>query len=221
MFINKSFGFSLIELLIGIGLGLVVLIGMVTFLFNIASSSTKTLKAVRLNYEVETALSLMSNDVRRAGYWANSASMVSTGVNSNPFMVVGTSDITLPSSSCILFTYDHDRDRLLPILGTASSDERFGYRLSNGAIQARPSTDTSFSCTSGNWENLTDPSIITITELTFTMTSTLVPLTIPATTQSINLRYVTIAIKGVLNSDTSVSTSLSTNVRVRNDKYQP
>lgn len=210
-----------IELLIGIFVGLIVLSGMVYFLSRISSYATKNLKTVRLEYEIQTALDLMTHDIRRAGFTANISGVLSSGVNTNPFMITGTSDLVVPSSSCILFTYDLNKDAGLPALGAIPSDERFGYRLSAGAIQTRAMTDNAFSCTTGNWENLTDPNLVTVTNLVFTLTTNVLPLTDPVTTEAIALRYVNILVAGALASDASVSTTFSTNIKVRNDKYQP
>ncbi len=46
--------------------------------------------------------------------------------------MTGTSDLVVPTSNCILFTYDVNKNGVLPPLGTPVSDERFGYRLSGG-----------------------------------------------------------------------------------------
>lgn len=221
MQLNKQVGVSLIELLIGIFIGLIVLSGMIYFLSRIASYSTKNLKTVRLEYEIQTALDLMADDIRRAGFSANNSGVMSSGVNNNPFMITGTSDLVVPTSNCILFTYDLNKDGSLPALGSLPSDERFGYRLSAGAIQTRATTDSVFGCTTGNWENLTDPDLLTITNLVFTLTSNALPLRDPITTEAIALRYVNISVAGTLVSDPSVSTTFSTNIKVRNDKYQP
>ncbi len=79
-------GESFVELLIGIVVGLIVLSGIVYFLSKISGYATKNLKTVRLEYEIQTALDLMTRDIRRAGYSADISGALSTGVNSNQFM---------------------------------------------------------------------------------------------------------------------------------------
>lgn len=164
-----SRGSSLVEVLIGLSIGIFLTFGMVVFYSNTSKVSNKTLATIRLEYEMRTAMTMMKNDIRRAGYTAGAASLIGTGTV-NPFMVTNTSDVSVPSSSCILFTYDLNKDGLLPALNTTNSDERFGYRLSNQAIQTRAATDTNFSCSSGSWENLTNVNLIQITNLAFTLT---------------------------------------------------
>jgi type IV pilus assembly protein PilW len=212
-------GFSLVELLVGIAIGLVVATAMISFLMATSKASTQTLQTVRLEYELKSAINLIADDIRRAGFYASSRSMVDTGINSNPFMSVST-DITTPNSSCILFSYDLNSDGLLPSLGFADSDERFGYRLSNQIIQSRATTDANFSCTSGSWENITNPNLIQVTNLTFSLTNTTVALDSPSS-GSIVLRQVLISATAALSSDPSVSRTMTSQVKVRNDKYEP
>jgi prepilin-type N-terminal cleavage/methylation domain-containing protein len=221
MFLRKQKGFTLVELLFGIFVGLIILSGMVYFLARTTFYSTMNLRTVRLEYEIQSALDLMTHDIRRAGYWNNASSMVYSGANTNPFMTSGTTNLNLPNSSCILFSYDLNKDGLLPAVGATPDDERFGYRLSSGALQTRPPTDSSFDCSSGSWEDLTDPSILTITNLTFTLTPSVITVTTPPTSEAIVIRYINIVISGSLVSDPSVSTTRSVNIRVRNDEYQP
>ena len=216
-------GISLVEVMIGLSVGIILTFGVIVFYSNISKVSNKTLRTVRLEHELQTAMAMMKNDIRRAGYTANAASLVGTGTM-NPFMISGSSDIQVPNAGCILLTYDLNKDGLLPTLNTAGSDERFGYRLSNQTIQIRPSSDQSFSCNAGTWENLTNPNIMSITNLAFTLTENVEALDSsnpPPTGASITIRQVSIIITGQLVSDPSVSRTISSQVRVRNDKYAP
>lgn len=218
--LKKQQGLGLIEILIGISLSLAIMVVILQFFTSITSSSSAILKTVRLEYQVRTALDLMANDIRRAGYWNNSKSMLNSGANSNPFMSPST-DLITPTASCILFAYDLNTDGVLPILNTPFYDERFGYRLQNEVLQSRSSTGSELNCSSGAWENLTDPKTIKITHLTFVINSSAIPLTNPATSETLLQRAVSISITGQLAQDPSVSITLSTTIKVRNDKYQP
>lgn len=212
-------GFSLVELLVGVAIGLVVATAMISFLMANSKANSQALQGIRLEYELKTAINLMTSDIRRAGFYASSRTMVDTGVNSNPFMSV-TTDLSTPSTSCLLFSYDLNEDGLLPALGFANSDERFGYRLSNQTIQSRAPTDSVFSCNSGDWQDLTNPNLIQVTNLTFTLNNTTVPLDNPST-GSIILRAVTISATASLSSDPGVSRTITSQVKIRNDKYEP
>jgi len=220
MTLKTQNGITLIELLIGMAVGLVVLAGMIFFLVNLSQYSVSTIRQVRLNYELQAAMSLLTKDIRRAGYHFNAKNMIGLGVNSNPFMSA-TTDISVPSTSCVLFSYDLDNDGALPSLNTPPNDERFGYRLNNQIIQTRSQIDTNFSCNSGSWDDLTNIKIIEVTNLTFSLINTVIPLKSPPTTESVVIRNLAISITARLASDNSVTQTLSTNLRIRNDKYQP
>lgn len=219
----KPLGFTLVEMLIGLSVGTVLTFGIVVFYSNTSKISSQTLRTVRLENEMQTVMTMMKNDIRRAGYTANAAALIDTGTI-NPFMEKDLSDIRVPNSSCILFTYDLNKDGILPTINTVNSDERFGYRLSNQTIQTRATTDTKFACNSGSWENLTNANLIQITNLTFTLTQSVEALDVtnpPPTGASITVRHVNINITGQLALDNTIQRTMTSELKVRNDKYTP
>lgn len=223
---NNQKGVSLIEVLIGLAVGIVLTFGMVVFYSNISKVSNETLTTVRLEHELQTSMNMMKNDIRRAGYSSEAAALVGTGII-NPFMVVNVSDIRVINNTCILFTYElnnkiTDYKGKLPPLNSAGSDNRFGYRLSNKTLQTRAATDAKFACNEGTWEDLTNPKLIQITKLNFNLSETAVPLdTATPSGPSITIRQVTIEITGQLVSDNDIERTITSQVRVRNDKYTP
>ena len=121
-------------------------------------------------------------------------------------------------------TYDLNNDGGLPALNNGTSDDRFGYRLSNQTIQIRAATDQFFSCNTGVWENLTNPNLIQITNLVFNLTESveaLEPANPPPAGPSITIRQVGITMTGQLVSDNAVQRTITSQVRVRNDKFTP
>lgn len=216
--IKQKKAFALLDILIGLGLGVFVLSGVVALYASYSRFSNSAVQTSNLEYELRTSMALISNDIRRAGYWGNMTGMVGTGANNNPFMVSGV-DLSAPSATCILFSYDKNKDGSLPALNAANEDERFGYRLSNSALQSRAATDATFSCAQGTWENLTN-SRVEVTNLTFTVTSSTIFVNgVDASDGSMQTRDVAITMTGRLASDTAVQRTLSEVVRVRNDKF--
>ena len=178
---------------------------------------TKTLNTARLDQSLQASLRMMANDIRRAGFWGNAISDLSTNTNTNPF---NTNDISINGAgNCILLSYDQNGDGLLPAVGAGTDDERYGYRLSNNAIQARPN-GASYLCTAAAnvWENITDPNSVQITALSFVKTDRMVTVVSPAT---MTVRNVVISVTGRLTADNTVTKTLSENVKIRNDKYTP
>lgn len=214
----KQRGYSLLELLIGLGVGVFLLAGGVLIYTHIMKSFYDLLNVIQLDQQLRSAMEVMVTEIRRAGYSANSVNDINSGVNTNPFMASG-ADIISPSSTCILFTYDYDSSGLLPSLNATNYDKRFGYRLTGNTLQARALTDSVFNCASGNWIDITDTNLVNISNLTFTLTPTVI--TLDNGVSTLTMRNATISLTGSLINDASVTRTIVENVRVRNDKYTP
>ncbi len=213
-------GFTLVEMMTALVINAILFTALMgVFIANI-NHYNKTINTSRLYQELEMSLQLMSNDIRRAGYWANAANDIGTGLNNNPYVVSGVDISVNGSNNCILLAYDKNSDGSLPAISSAYDDERYGFRLSGNAVQTRPPGAT-FSCTASSsaWENMTDPNVVKITALTFTLnTSTYSTGPGPA---AITMRSVDISITGQLANDATITKTLTQHVRIRNDKYIP
>jgi type IV pilus assembly protein PilW len=164
----RSSGFSLIELMISVALGLLLTAAVVAVFGSALRSNTDTLRAARLNQDLSTVLSLMVNDIRRAGY-ANTVDGLYSDDTASGGDDANDDDITLVSPSCVLYSYDSNSD------GVVENSEWFGFRLEAGAIRMRsacgagPDADSNCDtdCDAGTWEAVTDPSVVNVTGLTF------------------------------------------------------
>lgn len=219
--LKKNFlilGFTLIELMVVLTISSVLFIALsAAFIANI-NHYQKVINTTRLNQQLEAALRIMSSDIRRAGYWLNARNDIGTNTNNNPFMT-NTTDISVnAANNCILFTYDYGKTGTLPAISSGSDDDRYGFQLSNNAIQTRP-PGASFSCGANDWETMTDTSTISITALTFTLNTSTI--TTGPGTQGITQRSVDISVTGQLVSDATVTNTLTQHVRIRNDKFIP
>lgn len=215
--ISRQTGFTMMDVVIGLGIGVFLLGGSIYIYTTTISSFYSLIATNRLSSQMATAMTIMTNDIRRAGFNGQALTQLASGNNTSPFMAAD-KDIQTPSSSCILFTYDVNQSGTLRALNSADFDEHFGYRLENGAIQARPPTDSAFSCSSGVWDNLTDPSLITITALSFTISPT--EITLNTIGNKLVIRVVTISATAQLVQDPSISMTMTQTIRVRNDKFQ-
>ena len=61
--IDRQLGFSLIEIMIALLLGLVVVGGAITIYISTIRGSTDTLRSARLNHDLDSAMQLMINDI--------------------------------------------------------------------------------------------------------------------------------------------------------------
>jgi prepilin peptidase dependent protein B len=217
---NKSAGFTLTELLVALVINVLVLSSLLGLFIANLNHYTTAIGTNRLNQQLQAVMQLMTSDIRRAGYWANSSTLVGTDTNTNPFMSTTTNvSVGGTGNSCIIFAYDHASTGTLPSISTTTDDDRYGYRLMNGAIQSRPWGAT-FSCSAGAtaWENVTDPTV-TITGLTFTLTTQ--SITTGLGTSALVTRSVDISLTGELTSNTAISKTLTQHVRIRNDYFTP
>jgi len=219
MHMTKHAGFTMVELLIALAINVIILLALVSVFSTNLSHFTKTTSSDVLNQQLETAMQLMVNDIRRAGYWGNAKSDLGTGLNNNPFMAAGV-DVSVTGGNCILFAYDYNNDGTLSVITSASDDERYGFRLSGNILQTRP-WGASFACNAASsaWENVTDPTLVKITALSFTLNSTTVP--VGGVSKTLSIRSVDISITGQLVSDATVTKTLTQHVRILNDKFVP
>jgi len=172
---KKYHGFTLIEIMIALVIGLIVVAAAISIYISTVGSSTSTIRSSRLNHDLESTMTLMINDIRRAGYWGGGADAIAT---INPF-TTGNANIQItkatgaPDNSCILYAYDaNDNGRLTPTDQTddIGADEYYGFKLLNNSIYIRKtgSTATAASCDGANeWEQFVDSNSVSITELTF------------------------------------------------------
>jgi prepilin peptidase dependent protein B len=77
---SRQRGFTLIELMVGIVVGLIVLSSALAIYLMGVRGSTHTVRAAKLNQDMRTGMTLMVDDIRRAGFWGE----FSQG-NANPF----------------------------------------------------------------------------------------------------------------------------------------
>jgi len=228
---SKQKGFTLIEIMIALMLGLIIIGATLNIYISTIKASSDTVKSARLNYDMETAMQFMINDIRRAGYWGGAV----TGSTStaNPF-IIGTGNIQLiepvavgsTDFTCILYTYDSDSD------GAINNGEYYGFKLDAGTIKSssKDTVDDSGDCTKANyWENILDSDTVEITSLTFSSvnskcrnTSTspdqLCSVGISSGDLAVEARQIDITITGRVKSDTSVTKSLTGFVKVRNNR---
>ncbi len=217
---NKLSGFTFTELMIALAINALLLAALLAIFLANLDHYRKTMNTSRLNQVMQSSLDLMASDIRRAGYWANAGSDVGLHQNNNPFVASGLDISINAGSDCILFAYDHDANGSLASISSASDDERYGFRLINQTLQARPPGAT-FNCTaaSSNWENMTDINFVQITNLVFTLTN--YTLTTGPGTKGISIRNVDISITGRLTNDATITKTLTQHVRIRNDKFIP
>ena len=124
MFNQKQAGLTLIEMMIAMVLGLFVTAVIITVFSTNVRSSTENIKMIRLNQELRGVMTMMADELKRAGYSANPSE--------SAFM----DDLNF-TSTCSRYSFDDDGD------GVQDADERFGFRLIDSKVQwSRNATGT-------------------------------------------------------------------------------
>lgn len=226
-------GASIIELLVGIAVGLIVVTGAVKLMSDTMGSNRRLLLETRVNQDLRAAADLIVRDIRRAGYWNNAAGGVfsTNGVPAapNPYR-----NIDL-ASNVIRYTFARDGNN------TVEAPEWAGYRLNGGALEMLVSRDETASPPAESWQQLTDPKVVTITTLTitplatprlvelYTYCSCMTKLTCTAadfqgggtyvgSRPRLTIRQFDVVLAGQAVNDPSVQREIRESVRVRNDQ---
>lgn len=232
--LRRQKGVGLVELMIGMTIGLIIVAAAGSIYITAMRGGTDATRSAKLNMELRGAMDAMVSEIRRAGYHY---AITSTDTTANPFMQA-TTNLTLPSASCVLFSYDANQS------GAANTADFFGFRQDGDAIGMRSGGDaptTSDGCMVGDdsWEKITDDNNVVVDTLSFTgtfqcwNTATNVSETAScaagnavydgaaAGDRLVEVRNVAIALTGHHKGDTSMQISLTQQVRVRNDKILP
>ncbi len=212
---NTARGFSLVELMVAMALGLVVMSGALSIFTATVRANAEMLKTTRLQEEMAAAAAYMEHDIRRAG---SAPALDMKDAADTPFATLRCKDRDDNGHcDCILYRYDYDRDNMLDD-GSETTvgehpDERLGFRLDadHGAIERRRSGRD---CDGSRWEDLTDPRTVRITALEFELATDTTPL--PGD-ETLTTRSLIISLTGHLTGDASVEHTLRRRVRIRND----
>lgn len=189
---DKQSGFSLVELMVGITVGLIILSGAIAVFAKLSFAGLENVRATRLNEQMRGSLNLITRELQRSGYanaWvAGSANVL--GLNTELMGLFGT--VTLGGScadgdgdgadecDCVLYSYDLNDSAKQGVGGgtlgaggvsAALQDnanfELFGFRLNGGALEMRTAGDSgSYTCAGGTWRDISDDNVL-ITALTF------------------------------------------------------
>lgn len=193
--LNRHRGFTLIELMVSLVLGLVVIGGVMGVFISTYQANAQNIKAIRLNEEMRAVMSMITRDVRRAGArdFAWNSSTVNWYVSTNPLSTAvawAVSNTPAGNNACLRFAY-----------AVSSGKANYvGYRLvTNGdgkpVIQMNftvtSAPPTNWKCDGNNWQPVTDPEIAWIQSLVFTATTEPGITGVAVRTVTVNLRAAT------------------------------
>jgi prepilin peptidase dependent protein B len=208
-------GLTLVELLVGLALGLLVLAGGAMLLTQHLREHRALLLEARLMQDLRTAADLVARDLRRAGHWGDAAAGVWSSVEApraNPYAALAPVAAASDAAS-LAYSRDATENHVL------DSNEQFGFRLRSKAIELQLGR--------ANWQALTDATLLEVTTFSIVPSVDEIDLgalcnqpcpaggdTCPPRQQ---VRSLAVRIGGRSLADTSVTRSVQALVRVRYD----
>lgn len=230
-------GLSLVELLVGVAVGLVVLAGAITVLAKISFSGLENTRSMKLSQQVRENLDFIRRDLQRAGYvaawqpgmdWTNSAAKTAMAAEIAAFGTItlaGTCTDTdgdgANECTCVAYSYDDNEDG-----DQDAPDELFGFQLNGTALQSGTGVDCAGA---GTWSDISEGSV-TITQLTFEIApedSTNYEIEEGGVSEAgcgagdicYARRKIAVVMEAQLTADSTVTVSMRDEIKVKNDRY--
>ncbi len=205
-------GFTLVELLVGLALALLVVAGGGALLASQIREHRALVLEARLTQDLRTAADLVARDLRRAGYWGDAGAGVwseAAPARANPYAAVAP-DAAASDAASLAYSRDAVEN------DSVDGNEQFGFRLRNRAIEIQLG--------SGNWQALTDATLLAVTRFVITPQSETVDLgahcPTPCPTETCPRQRIAsfaVEISAQALADAAVTRSVQALVRVRND----
>ena len=226
-------GLSIVELMIGIAIGLFIVAGATLMLTTQLGDNRRLLLEAQIQQDMRAAADMISRDIRRAGYWAQSYRQVwpVAGALTNPYNRIEPGGVSLATDA---LEYDRSTgeeggrssgtDDNLVDAEANRPRERVGFRLSTRPNE--PKT-IDYQVGAGNWQALTDKEVLDVTLFRLDITVRNVPVPCGAGLQCpvlgpggcllvLTYRDVTINITARAVHEFAVQRALRDNVRLRN-----
>jgi prepilin-type N-terminal cleavage/methylation domain len=230
--INK--GFSLIELMVAMVVGLFVAAIVATMYVSIIRANSTTVQLSRLNMDMQAALDIIARDIQRTGYASGAEAALERDNTGNPTSSAASSAVHTAmfsahdadglsidlTSTCILLRYDANGNGV--ITGGANPPEIIAYSFSDDAVVYQTfNSAAAQSCTVDNsWLKLAGgDGHIDITGLTFTLDPVSGSYATSGAYDTTGQRYIRIVVSGASTTDSAIRMTLDRIVRLRNDQF--
>jgi prepilin peptidase dependent protein B len=157
-------GLSIVELMIGVAIGLAIVAGGARMLADGLLGNRRTMVEARITQDLRAATDIMARDLRRAGYWGDRSHLgVSATAASNQYVGVSPPpSLGVASGVGAEVTYSYSDG----VNDTSDDNEKFGFRLvtdpnnsSVNVLQAKLGQTG----TTANWQPLTDSRTVHVT----------------------------------------------------------
>jgi prepilin peptidase dependent protein B len=208
-------GLSLIEMLVGLAIGLFIVAIAITLLSNHIHEQRSLMLDSRLLQDLRATADLVARDLRRAGHWGDAAAGVwrsgASGVAANPYSAVAPA---AAASDAVSFRFSRDASENHQV----DANEQFGFRLRKGVIEM---------LLGGSWQALTDAETLLVSEFRIepqvqeTLLDRLCLKPCPPSSSTCppkqQVRSLAVVISGRPANDAKLLRSVQASVRLRND----
>jgi type IV pilus assembly protein PilW len=212
---KRQRGLSLVELMVGIAVGLFIVAGTVTLATSQLSENRRVLLETQVQQDLRAAADIIARDLRRAGRQSDNDALLN---------VAQPLPVAQPAANPLA---------VVTIAGAAgNADLRFSYlqpsNVTQAGFQRNAGAGTIRMLIGGNWQDLTDPNALNIT--TFDVVpdaGPTAPLRLPCPRlcpdgtencwPTLQVRELQVTIAGQARSDPAVAHQVTTRVRLRND----
>lgn len=221
---SRQVGLSIVELLVGIAIGLFILAGATLVTSTQLSNDRVLLLETQIQQDLRATADLITRELRRSGYWAlaSTTAWPETGAPVNMYQAFDANTPGAGGRQEIVFSYSNalttDAEN-----GAVDAAEQFGFALNSsaGTIEAKLGD--------AGWQTLTDPNVVTVVQFDHPVTEQVlvVPCAKYCGTPAVpgdttcwprqKVRDVMVQITGRAVHDPSVVRSVRSGVRLRND----
>lgn len=216
---HRQRGLSLVELMVGVAVGLFVVAGATMAVANQLGDNRRLMLETQIQQDLRAAADLIAKDLRRSGYWGEAEKSVwhasAASVDSNPYNTPPERVTLTPGAPASSVQFWYQRGAEDPSNVLHEDTERSGFRLQNGVIQMY---------TGGNWQALTDAATLRVTQFEVRLNTRNIDLACfkdcagACPTQTV--RDITVVIEGAAVHDAAVRRGAQSNTRLRNDVIQ-
>lgn len=206
-------GFSLVEMMVSMTLGLIAIAGLLGFISSHTDSHRGLANEVRLHDNLNVASDLVAHELRRAGYWRGATHAADVPSEINPNGAIGLTTSGSPAGVKVSFSRDG---------GNADGSEDASVRLQvvSGTLK--------MAIGAGTLQPVTDPDAVQVTRLTLQPTTRVVSLghlcapacssTMPGC-PALTIRSYDLTLDATSPTNPQATYSVHESIRVRNDDF--
>jgi type IV pilus assembly protein PilW len=210
-------GLSMVELMVGIAVGLMVVAGASMVAVNQLAENRRLLLETQVQQDLRAAADMVARDIRRAGYWGKAETGAWQGTDPNvalnPYIDLSPAE---PGAPVEQVDFNYSRDPVEEDNAVDADREQFGFKRDGGAIKM---------LIGGAWQALTDTNVLEVTRFDISVARETVvqacfkncPGGGTACWPTLDIRRITVEIAGRAVNDHAVQRSVRDTVRLRND----